>query len=62
MQQQKKIQHLIADNKQAIGYLGLYHKTEAKPGDRYLAGIDLQIVAEAMVEYAVTRKRSRTET
>lgn len=35
--------------------------TEVKPGDTYLASVNMKIVAEAMVECAVTR-RSRTET
>lgn len=49
------MQHLIANNKQAAGHLGLYHKTEVKPGDTYLASINMQSAAKATAECAVTR-------
>lgn len=51
------MQHLIANNKQAAGYLGLHHKTEVKPRDTFLASINMQSAAEAMAECAVTRQR-----
>lgn len=51
------MQHLIANNKQATGFWGLYHKTEVKPGDTYLASINMQPAAKATAECAVTRQR-----